>query len=68
MGEEVTKERLSLTADELVDIKQYRLVKAFARVRLELKFFPKPVEVLERLPLELYRPDTDERSPERPVN
>lgn len=58
MREEVTKECLCLTVQELIGIEPHRLDKAFARVRQELKFFPKPVEILERLPLEYYRPPT----------
>lgn len=54
MGEEITKERLSLMVNELVSIEPKRLGKAFARVRRELKFFPKLVEILERLPARRY--------------
>lgn len=55
VGEEITLERIGLTVRELISIDQPGLDKAFARVRKELKFFPKPVEIIERLPLEAWK-------------
>ena len=53
MREEITQECLLLTVDELLHVEPYRLDEAFRRVRKELRFFPRPCEILERLPTKL---------------
>ncbi len=70
MPEQVTTNRILATIEELVDIEPERLDKAFARVRQELKFFPKPVEILERLPTKRYgifADDDDELLRQKPM-
>jgi hypothetical protein len=47
LGEEVTRERIDLTVDELLAIEPYHLSIAFATARQECKFFPRPAEILE---------------------
>lgn len=51
-GGQVTRDTINATRDELlaINVGGYRLLRAFIRVRRECKHFPKPVEVIERLP------------------
>ena len=47
LGEEVAKERIELTVDELVHVRPDYLKAAFATARRECRFFPRPAEILE---------------------
>jgi hypothetical protein len=47
LGENPSEERLTLTVSEITDIPRDLLVKAFAEIRRNGRYFPKPVEIRE---------------------
>ena len=55
-GQVVTKERVALTIDELVNAEPRKLNKAFAATRLECKYFPTPAEIYEFIKREESKP------------
>jgi hypothetical protein len=55
-GQVVTKERVALTIDELVNIEPRKLNNAFAAARLECKYFPTPAEIYEFIKREESKP------------
>ncbi len=50
MHEQVSQDTISQMTKELIGIEPLRLARAIRRVRRECKRFPRPVEILERLP------------------
>ena len=50
-GQEVSRERLALTAQEISDLSRDELARAFASVRRNSRFFPTPADIRQAVPL-----------------